>query len=760
MALGSYQDPGEEIGGSSSSSSSSSSSRSSPNPSQPTGGSYVASTPSSGNYSGTGGTSYSGSSGASSSRSSSYNDAQGAPDYSSYAGQGYVSNTPSAASRSTSYNDAGGFNPSMPTGGAYVATTPTGGNYSGGQGGGASYGFMPVGGGLMPSPSISLTPTGGAAMTARGSRLMSVPGYNEMFPNSVPTTTLGPNSTLAELETYIRDAAIARGIDPDVAVRAAKTEGLNTLTKASEGWQSTSKKNGEREPSYSPFQLLVGEGSKNYGPGLGDEFIAKTGLDPSDPKNVQATIDFALDYAAQNGWGSWYGPAKAGIGSQDGLTNAQPIGINAPVAQGNAATPGAMLANMYGAPTPASRPAPTDPLAVNSLAFDTPEGLPSGSFLTSPGGVVGPVTPAGVNLASASPVERFGLVYLNGPAQALKSPEMTAILNDVANLYGRDLSIQSGYRGPNHPIEEAKKAPGEHSRTAADINMGGMSDKERKDLVVDLRERGVNRFIVYTDMPDVLHVDLKDQRGDGSAYFMVDKTAQNNAISRAPQWYRDAAKEAKGVKVAGVSGSPSTMRVASASPTAAMAIPTPASRPVTVAASTPSRVAPGSGNIPPITRSPMATATIPTPADRPTRTAAVGTPVTAPTAPASSEAPKSFREKYLTGGNIASTAIDIGVGLLPGIGTPASLFNAGASIMGKPTIGQRIVANAGNGDWGSPNLDGFPSMDDTNPSYPRYASRWSQDSTERDPAKDFEETYIQPTLYESDDWQTPTEKWG
>lgn len=697
----------------------------------PTGGSYVANTPTGGNYSG----------GLGGSRSTSYSNSIGAP------------------------------NPSMPTGGSYVASTPTGYNASGASSAGAQYGFMPVGGGLMPTPSISLTPTGGAAMTARGSRLMSVPGYNEMFPNSVPTTTLGPNSTLAELEDYIRQSAAARGVVPDVAVRVAKQEHLNSLTDPEKAWQSVQTYKGEVEPSFSPFALLVGEGSENFGPGLGDEFIAETGLDPRDPNNVQATIDWAIDYAAENGWGKWNGAAAAGVGEFDGLEDAKPIGWDTPIAgyaPANTESAADVLSRMYGAPTPASRPAPTDPLMANAFGFDTPEGLPGGSFLTSPDGVVGPATPADLALEAATPADRFGLVYLNGPAQTLKSPEMTAILNDVANLYGRDLSIQSGYRGPDHPIEAAKKAPGEHSRTAADINMGGMSTTERKDLVLDLRERGVNRFIVYTDMPDVLHVDLKDQRGDGSAYFMVDKTAKNNAISRAPQWYQDAAKEAKNVKVVGVSGSPSTVRVASASPTASLAIPRPASRPAApVPTAAPSRVARGSDSIPPITRNPLASYTAPIPLDRPTLASAAGTPVPTPTSapsssPASAEAPKSFREKYLTAGNIAATGIDIGVGLLPGIGTPASLFNAGAAITGRPTIGQRIVANAGNGEWGSPNLDGFPSMDDTDsPNYwPRTASRWSRDSTERDPAKDFEETYIKPTLYESDDWQTPTEKWG
>lgn len=678
MGLGSYQDPGEEIGGKTSSSSSS---RSTPNPSQPTGGAYVASTPTSGNYSGTGGSSPSGNS--SSGITSGTGDDQ--RDYSSYAGQGYVSNTPSAARASGITSGEGNvFNPSMPTGGAYVATTPTSGNYSGTGGSGAAVGFLPIGGGLMQSSNVSITPTGGLAMTSRSSRLASIPGYDDMFPSAVATPTLGAESTLGDLETYIREAAIARGIDPDVAVRAAKSEGLNSLTKASEGWQSTAKKNGEREPSYSPFQLLVGEGSKNYGPGLGDEFIKQTGLDPRDPKNVQATIDFALDYAAQNGWGSWYGPSKAGIDNQDGLQNAQAIGINAPVAV-NTATPATVLASMYGAPIPESRP----------------RGNPDAVGLA--------------RLVPADSATRFGMTYVH-PGQELRDPGLAGILAETANRLGTDLVIQSGFRGPDHPIEAAKIAkggkPGEHSRSAVDINMAGMSTEQRKDLVVTLRELGANRFIAYSKSPNLLHVDMKDQRGDGSAYFMFDRTAQNNAMSRAPQWYQDAEKEASGVKVAGV---------------------------------------PNAGS------SRSAGSTVPVPSDRPSGAVASAAPVAVPANRPQTETAQTFREKYINPKQIAATAIDVGAGLIPGVGTAASIFNAGASIAGKPTIGQRIVANAGQAGGGLPSSSGLTAGDSegSSPVYPA----WAQASTERKPAETFEDKYIKPQLVEGD-WLTPEEKWG
>jgi len=117
------------------------------------------------------------------------------------------------------------------------------------------------------------------------------------------------------IEQYIRQAAAQRGIDPDIAVRVAKSEGGLT----DPALQSRSTKNGIREPSYGPFQLLVGGGDTGFPAGMGNDFIAKYGVSPADPANWQKGVDFALDGAARNGWGAWYGAAKAGIGNRQGI---------------------------------------------------------------------------------------------------------------------------------------------------------------------------------------------------------------------------------------------------------------------------------------------------------------------------------------------------------------------------------------------------------------------------------------------------------
>ena len=109
------------------------------------------------------------------------------------------------------------------------------------------------------------------------------------------------------IEAYIRQAAIARGIDPDIAVRVARSEGGLTDPVR----QSDVVRNGVREQSFGPFQLYMAGG-------LGNRALA-AGIDPRDPDQWQAGVDFALDEAKRAGWGQWYGAAKAGIGNRTGL---------------------------------------------------------------------------------------------------------------------------------------------------------------------------------------------------------------------------------------------------------------------------------------------------------------------------------------------------------------------------------------------------------------------------------------------------------
>ena len=130
----------------------------------------------------------------------------------------------------------------------------------------------------------------------------------------------------AELIAYTREAALRRGMDPDIAVKVAESEGLNA--DPAEGYQSNLYDDeGNREESYSIFQLNMKPGS------VGDQMLKKTGIHPRD--DVFKSIDFALDTANKEGWGDWMGAAAVDITGKMG-TAGGPAGnvVEAPANSG------------------------------------------------------------------------------------------------------------------------------------------------------------------------------------------------------------------------------------------------------------------------------------------------------------------------------------------------------------------------------------------------------------------------------------------
>lgn len=119
-------------------------------------------------------------------------------------------------------------------------------------------------------------------------------------PPPMSTTTGG--MTRDQTEAYIRQSAINHGIDPNVAVAVARSEGLNKYT-------------GDYGTSFGPFQLHYG-GSGIPGMnsrGLGDAFTKDTGLDARNPATVRQQIDYAMEQVRKGGWGPWHGAAHVGI---------------------------------------------------------------------------------------------------------------------------------------------------------------------------------------------------------------------------------------------------------------------------------------------------------------------------------------------------------------------------------------------------------------------------------------------------------------
>jgi len=172
--------------------------------------------------------------------------------------------------------------------------------------------------------------------------------------------------------TYLVKAAAARGIDPSVALRVAKAEGLQPGT-----WQSNVKKGGVREPSYGPFQLLKGGSGTNFPIGLGNAFEHKTGLDVTNPDNWAHQIDFALDHAKSYGWHEWYGAKAKNVGNMDGLA----MKASLPAEQVTALnkTPGVMR----NAQAPVAQPAAAAPQQQQPTpaAAITPDATPDGRAL-------------------------------------------------------------------------------------------------------------------------------------------------------------------------------------------------------------------------------------------------------------------------------------------------------------------------------------------------------------------------------------------
>lgn len=164
------------------------------------------------------------------------------------------------------------------------------------------------------------------------------------------------------LEQYIRQAAAARGIDPDIAVRVARSEGgLNDPIR-----QSGVMKGGVREPSYGPFQLLIGGNGTNFPEGLGNRALA-AGIDPRNPNDAYRGIDFALDEASKKGWGQWYGAKAVGLDNYAGIGGRpsgsmpqapQPQMAMADGPKGQEAYPAPVMGSMAVAQAP-SAPAPS-----------------------------------------------------------------------------------------------------------------------------------------------------------------------------------------------------------------------------------------------------------------------------------------------------------------------------------------------------------------------------------------------------------------
>lgn len=132
----------------------------------------------------------------------------------------------------------------------------------------------------------------------------------------------GAFTSQGDKEAFIRAEAAKRGINPDVALAVAKSEGFSNPI-------------GDNGTSFGAFQLHVTPDGR--GNAVGDQFKKATGRDPSDPANERAAIQFALDDARAHGWGAYHGAARVGIGAWAGIgggstsTSSTQVNINGPI---------------------------------------------------------------------------------------------------------------------------------------------------------------------------------------------------------------------------------------------------------------------------------------------------------------------------------------------------------------------------------------------------------------------------------------------
>lgn len=155
----------------------------------------------------------------------------------------------------------------------------------------------------------ALTP---AELAARGAGLLGT-----SLPAPGLSDDIARNPTSATKETiagYISSRAQQLGIDPQIALRVAASEGLNAFD------ASKPDRGGDGGSSFGPMQLHYGGRNPDMPhAGLGDEFTKATGLDASDPATWPQQIDFALKWAKSHGWGDWMGAKAQGIVGMAGI---------------------------------------------------------------------------------------------------------------------------------------------------------------------------------------------------------------------------------------------------------------------------------------------------------------------------------------------------------------------------------------------------------------------------------------------------------
>lgn len=89
-------------------------------------------------------------------------------------------------------------------------------------------------------------------------------------------------------------------------------------------------------------------------------------------------------------------------------------------------------------------------------------------------------------------------------------PEFMERLQALRTIYGRSLTVSSGYRCENHPVEKAKPSPGMHATgKAADLAVVGGDALDVLKIALDLGFKGVG--VQQKGNGRFIHLDMREQ---------------------------------------------------------------------------------------------------------------------------------------------------------------------------------------------------------------------------------------------------------
>lgn len=337
--------------------------------------------------------------------------------------------------------------------------------------------------GLSQSPTASDT-SGVEPAPPPGSATSSAPAGSPMPagapPVAMPTGGGGAFKDNNERLAYVRQSAAAHGHDPETVARVAMSEGAGPAGSV-----------GDQGTSFGALQAHVGGGQ-------GDDFRQQTGLDPADPNNERALIDWQLSNLGQTGWSPFHGAAAAGIGDRQG------IGTGTPSSDRQIAAP----------------------------PSQAPQGGAPASMPSNSGQAVGRPTQFAEGLSYAEAIAACGLAGVAWfMAKAGRTPKTVAEVKQAAEV-SKSWDAGAGMHG----IEATASLLRDTYHIATHVEDGVDFNKVRADVL------NGNPVLFDTNAGSAGHyytVNGARQRPDGQWEYDLDTSATDLKASKGRRWYTE-----------------------------------------------------------------------------------------------------------------------------------------------------------------------------------------------------------------------------